>query len=200
MNLSTQVATVAVGHVQGKAFREVIALRHGYLIQVAKQRRLKRAFRNEEISKEEYLQAFKALKVSYSAIPHQLPNATLNQAPPSSFSYNHVSELNFDHLVYDTYDYLDKVISFSLSDIFVAAYDKYYKRTQDERAKEMVNYIHYGTNDETEIWLLRYGFSFEDIELVGEHINSIDENGIVFDDTIGDLQDESVMELIERYR
>ena len=197
--LSTAI-TILLWHVQGKAFREVIALRHSYLTQKTEQRRLERALRNQEISVEDYQRAFNALEVPYSAIPHQLPNSNLKSVPQSSFSRVHVSELNFDRLVYDTYDYLDKVISFSLSDIFIAAYGEYYKRTQDDRAKAMVNYVRYGTNDETEIWLLRYGFSFEDIELILDHIITIDENGIVFAESIESLRDEPVMELIERYR
>lgn len=197
--LSTAI-TILLWHVQGKAFREVITLRHGFLTRQGEQLRLKRKLTNGEISEGDYLREIKALEVLYSAVPYQLPNSKLKKRLPSSFPQVHVSELNFDRLVYDTYDYLDKVISFSLADIFVAAYGEYYKRTRDVRAQAMVNYVRYGTNDETEIWLLRYGFSFEDIELLTGRIRAIDENGIVFDPSIEGLQDESVMELINRYR
>jgi hypothetical protein len=192
--------TILLWHVQGKAFREVVMLRYNYLTKAQERRRLERAFRNEEISEEEYRRCYEALEVSYSAIPHQLPNSSLNRAPSSSFSHAHISELNFDRLVYDTYDYLDKVISFSLADVFVAAYGEYFKCTQDVRAQSMVNFVRYGTNDETEIWLLRYGFSFEDIELVFDYVESIDENGIVFSDSVESLRNEPVIELVERYR
>ena len=107
--------------------------------------------------------------------------------------------VNYDLLVYDTYDYLDKVISFSLSDVFVAAFEEYHKQFNDERAGAMVNYVRYGTNDETEIWLLRYGFSFEDIELIRDHVASVDENEIIFADTMKELSDEPVMAFVERY-
>ncbi len=196
----SSAVTIILWHVQGKAFREIMALRYGYLTRKSEQLQLERARRNGEISQEDYLKSYRALTVSYSAVPHQLPSSNLTSVPPSSFSYVHVSELSFDSLVYDTYDYLDKVISFSLADVFVAAYGEYHKRTQDERAMAMVNYVRYGTNDETEIWLLRYGFSFEDIDLVKDHISAIDENGIVFDEAVNTLREESVMELIERYR
>lgn len=197
--LSTAI-TILLWHVQGKAFREVIALRYGFLTRQAEQLRLKRALINGEISEQDYLRDIEALEILYSAVPYQLPNSKLKTRLPSSFPQVHVSELNFDRLVYDTYDYLDKVISFSLADVFVAAYGEYHKHTQDVRAKAMVNYVRYGTNDETEIWLLRYGFSFEDIELVKDHITAIDENGIVFDEAVNTLREESVMELVERYR
>lgn len=44
----------------------------------------------------------------------------------------------------------------------------------------MKNYIKYGTNDPKEIWLTRYGFSFEDIEWLKSYVSKIDENGISF--------------------
>jgi hypothetical protein len=95
---------------------------------------------------------------------------------------------------------MDKVISFTLADIFVAAYDSYYRRTEDDRAQAMVNYVRYGTNDEKEIWLLRYGFSFEDIEMTERHVLSINEDSITFDKAVENLREEPVWELIERYR
>ena len=195
--LSTAI-TILLWHVQGKAFREVVALRFGYLTRDQEQRQLRRQLREEDISYEEYEETFKGLKIQYSAIPHQLPKASLVRSP-SRFKKEHISKLNFDLLVYDTYDYLDKVISFSLSDIFVAAYMEYYKETKDERSLAMVNYIKYGTNDSVEIWLLRYGFSFEDIELIKEKVVEIDENSIQFDSSIQSLAGEPVMELVERY-
>lgn len=191
--------TIFLWHVQGKSFREVIMLRYNYLSKARLRLKLERALRRGDISEVEYNREYMSLTVEYSAIPYQLPNSTLISSPPSSFGQRHVSEINFDHLVYDTYDYMDKVISFSLADIFVAAYDSYYQRTEDERAQAMVNYVRYGTNDEKEIWLLRYGFSFEDIEMVEEYVSSIDEDGIIFDEAVEALREEPVWELVERY-
>ncbi|KIE42629.1 DEAD/DEAH box helicase [Geobacter anodireducens] len=193
--------TIFLWHIQGKSFREVIMLRYNYLSKAKLRRELMRALRRGEISENEYDREYRSLEIEYSSIPYQLPNSNLTKSPPSSFGdHLHVSKINFDHLVYDTYDYMDKVISFSLADIFVAAYDSYYQRTGDERAQAMVNYVRYGTNDSKEIWLLRYGFSFEDIELIGGYVVSIDEDGIVFNDAVGDLREEPVWELVERYR
>ena len=47
----------------------------------------------------------------------------------------------------------------------------------------MSNYIKYGTNDNTEIWLMKYGFDFEDIEWIKQYVENIDENEIVFNGT-----------------
>ena len=158
-----------------------------------------RDLRLGNISDDEYREAIDSLRIVYSAIPHQLPDLTLRGRLPSRFKHDHVSTLNYDLLVYDTYDYLDKVISFSLSDVFITAYAEYYKQYDDERAGAMVNYVRYGTNDKTEIWLLRYGFTFEDIELIIPHVMAVDENRIVFSDTILELNNEPVMALVERY-
>jgi len=196
--LSTSITTL-LWHIQGKAFREVIALRYRFLTQQSKQDQLAREHRLGNITDEKYREEMDSLTIQYSAIPYQLPNSTLRGRLPSRFKYDHVSALNFDLLVYDTYDYLDKVISFSLSDVFIAAYGEYYSQYGDERAGAMVNYVRYGTNDETEIWLLRYGFTFEDIEDVGPYVRSVDEDRIIFTDSIRELIGEPVMALVERY-
>ena len=43
----------------------------------------------------------------------------------------------------------------------------------------MANLIKYGTYNTKHIWMLRYGMSFEDIELLEDYIESIDEQGII---------------------
>ena len=54
------------------------------------------------------------------------------------------------------------------------------------------------TNDDKEIWLLRYGFAFEDISWLKAYVLDIDENSISFSDTIFNLDDEK-KETIGRY-
>ena len=85
-----------------------------------------------------YYDKVNELDIEYSAIPYQLPNSNLKKVLPSRFENKKVKDFNYDIVVYDTYDFLDKVISFSLSDIFIAAFDQYYITTKDERAKNMV--------------------------------------------------------------
>ena len=86
--------------------------------------------------------------------------------------------VDYDIITYDTYDYLDKLIGLYLSDIFYAAFIKYNERCIDERAIKMANLIKYGTYNSKYIWMLRYGMSFEDIEVLDRYIVSIDEFGI----------------------
>ena len=61
-----------------------------------------------------------------------------------------------------------------------------------------MNYIKYGTNDMTEIWLLRYGFDFDDIEWIKLYIQGIDENRIVFKEESSALPQEKLA-VIERF-
>jgi superfamily II DNA/RNA helicase len=97
--------------------------------------------------------------------------------------------VSYDLIMYDTYDYIDKLIGFKLSDIFFAAFDKYYNKHGDKRAKRLAKYIKYGTDDERTIWMLRYGLSFEDIEILGEHIDDIGEGRISFKNSIEQVAD-----------
>ena len=101
-------------------------------------------------------------------------------------------------LGFDTYDYIDKVISLSLSDPLCAAFTLYYAKTKDVRTANMVKYIRYGTIDETEIWLLRYGFAFEDIVWLKALVEQIGEREIVFSSGVEDLSDEQ-LDVIYRY-
>ena len=91
---------------------------------------------------------------------------------------------DYDFIMYDTYDYIDKLIGFKLSDIFYAALVKYHEKLEDERALKLAKYIKYGTDNERHIWLLRYGLSFEDIEVLDKHIANVSSEEIVFKDTI----------------
>ena len=126
----------------------------------------------------------------------ELPNKTL-KCHPMYPQYMPAKKVDYDRIICDTYDYLDKLVGFRLTDVYCAAFKEYYLRTHDDRAEKMWNYIKYGTNDQKEIWLLRYGLTFEDIEIIKPHVKSIDREGIKFLDSIYTL---SVDELACVYR
>ena len=98
-------------------------------------------------------------------------------------------DVDYDRIVYDTYDFLDKLIGFKLSDLFYAIFHQYYLAYQDDRAERLAKYIKYGTEDSTEIWMLRYGFSFEEIEWLKPCVESIDQTEIKFNEEIENLSD-----------
>jgi len=183
--------------IQGKAFSETLSLRHSYLTRRDERRALLRKLKDKSITQEEFNYAFNEIKIDYSARAESLPNKDVRAISlfPRGSSVN---LFDYDLLVYDTYDYLDKVISLSLSDPLCAALTIYYQETEDDRAKVLKNFIRYGTNDEIEIWLLKYGFDPEDTEWVGQCVHHIDENGIIFVEDLSDLT-EIQLSIIERY-
>ena len=75
---------------------------------------------------------------------------------------------------------------------------KYFTKSEDIRAEKLSKYIRYGTDNERHIWMLRYGMSFEDIELLEPHIESIDSEEIIFKDSIFSVPKESRLS-VERF-
>lgn len=189
--------SILLWRVQGKSFREIISLRYAYLAQKDKQREIAARLKSNEITSEEALNQKRALKIKYSQAANTLPTSEAGRNPLFHTELS-VLDLDYDQLVYDTYDYLDKVISLCLVDPINGALKIYYDSTNDQRAIVLSNFIRYGTNDHKEIWLLRYGFEPEDIEWVKNHIVSIDENEIVFDEDIDSLPEEKY-NVISRY-
>jgi ATP-dependent RNA helicase DOB1 len=53
--------------------------------------------------------------------------------------------------------------------------------------KEDNGYYHFGTDDKKEIWMLRYGLTFEDIEVISPHIEAINSEEILFKDSINNV-------------
>jgi hypothetical protein len=100
--------------------------------------------------------------------------------------------------VYDTYDYIDKVLSISLSAVINAAMREYELKTGDTRAGKMAKYIKYGSVDETVITLTRYGFVLEEMEWLLRCVSSVDEYQIVFNENVKELDSER-LKRINRY-
>lgn len=126
-----------------------------------------------------------------------IPNKSVGYFPLYGFQAK-LNNFDYGLLVYDTYDYIDKVISLSLSNPISAAFKIYYEQTKKQKVLVLSNYVRYGTNGKQEILLLRYGFSFEDVEWLKNYIIKIDENEIIFNDKISDLEP-AKYEVIQRY-
>lgn len=189
---------ILLWQIQGRSFKEIVSLRYAFLSEKRKRREILASMKVQEISPAEAKDQIDAIEIRYSPAASPLPNALRENALRLFPRGSRVSELDYDILVYDTYDFIDKVISLSLTDPLTAAFQLYFNTTGDDRALVMKNYIRYGTNDATEIWLIRYGFGFDDIEWIKEHVQSIDENGISFLSSIGGL-DADRYEIIERF-
>lgn len=157
---------------EGKGFKEILAIRYDFL-------------------KKDGLD-----RVKYSPIPIQLPNIALKKLPPA-FDGKFV---DYDVLVYDTYDYLDKVVELSLMPAFVKTFELYYASSSDQRAEKMIKRLKYGTFDDIEILLKRYGFSSDEIPFVKQFVDTISEEKIVFKNlNIDEMQNLMLKNKIERY-
>ncbi len=183
--------------VQGKSFSETLSLRHAYLTYRDERRALRRKLREKQITQEEFNILLKKIKIRDTYRAQSLPNRDVRAVTLFNRGTS-VSDFDYDLLVYDTYDYLDKVISLSLADPICAALTIYYEQTKDSRAKVFRNIIRYGTNNETEIWLLKYGFDPEDTNWIMNYVKHVDENEIDFIDDLSTL-DEEQKSILQRF-
>ncbi|WP_333810573.1 DEAD/DEAH box helicase [Idiomarina baltica] len=126
-----------------------------------------------------------------------IPDLRLKYPYPLFPKGTKASDVNYDALVYDTYDYFDHVISFSISEKIICAFRTYRRATGDTRADKMVNLLRFGTNDNIETLLLRYGFPGSVIKDVMPYVSFIDEYNINFKDITG--APEHVLKAIEWY-
>ena len=183
--------------IQGKSFSEIVSLRYSYLSRSDERRSIQRRIRNEELSSELGNNIISELTIKFSPIAFSLPDRRHKNAPLYKQGTS-VLKIDYDTIIYDTYDFLDRVISLSLADPLCAAFDVYFEKTNDGRASLIKNLIRFGTNDPTEIWLLRYGFDPEDISWILEHVEHVDERKISFKESINSLSIKQMI-VIERF-
>ncbi len=188
---------IMLWHIQGKSFSEIVSLRYSFLCQKDEQRKIMARLKRKELTESEASKEISKIKVRYSPIAASIPNSKLKGARLFG-EYESVNKLDYDIVIYDTYDYLDKVISLSMNDPISAALELHFEKTKDVRAIYLQNYLRYGTNDEMEIWLTKYGFSFEDISWLKDHVDMVDSSRITFKESIDSLSSEQ-KELISRY-
>lgn len=170
---------IMIWKVHGKTFSKICQERYAYVSKVAERRSLSQTGHQEDADN---------LTVKYIAGYNDIPNKELRAYPLLS-AETKGKDVDYDRIVYDTYDFLDKLIGFKLSDLFYAIFHQYYLAYQDDRAERLAKYIKYGTEDSTEIWMLRYGFSFEEIEWLKPCVENIDQTEIKFNEKIENLSD-----------
>ncbi len=179
---------IMIWKVYGKTFHLICQYRYSYASRATERKHLYEQGRIDEAQR---------LNAHYMMGCHDIPDKNLTTYPLISSSIA-ANDVDYDLIVYDTYDYLDKLIGFKLSDIFYAIFHQYYEKNGDVNALKLAKYFKYGTDSEREIWMLRYGLSFEDMEWADECIDSIDETEIRFNEKIQDL-DVSKKKVIEQY-
>ncbi|UTN99992.1 DEAD/DEAH box helicase [Serratia nematodiphila] len=143
----------------GRSFKEIVGIRYSYISD--------RDGNNNGVSR-------------FSQPANKLPESNLTRSY-SLFHSVSSRDVSYDTVVFDTYDYLDTVISFSLSDVFVGAFKLYLKDTDDQRAAVFIDFLRYGTINNTHIMLMRYGIQPEDVPLVAPYLKFISEERIEID-------------------
>ena len=177
LSVFRQAIQIFLHAIQGRSFKEIVGIRYSY------------------VSKRDSERQGNA---QFTQAASKLPNNTMVRAFPLFARGILAQEVSYDAVMFDTYDYLDQVISFCLSDVFVAAFKIYGERTGDERVNRMIELLRYGTNNPRNILLMRYGFPSECVQEVNEYVESVSEENIIFQDTIGSAPDH-IRELVEWY-
>lgn len=191
--------TIMLWIMQGESFKQILNKRYAYLTELNERRILKKQLDNNLITLDDYIRTLSNMDVQYSATPYHIPDKKLFNVK-SSFEGMNATNIDYDSIVYDTYDYIDKVVEFSLLNAYVMTLSLYFKKTNDIRALSVINSLKYGSNNEKTIFLKRYGFTEDEIQALETHVKQIDENEIIFDDSIKNISDEILIEKVKRYR
>ncbi|MBR3387878.1 MAG: DEAD/DEAH box helicase [Bacteroidales bacterium] len=167
-------------------FKQLCRMRYIYASKADLRHRLK--LRNERTDH---------IKCNFVTGYSELPNKNLLKFP--LFEYGtRAQDVSYDKILYDTYDYLDKLIDFNLGELFFSAFTSFAEKYNSVLAEMFAKLLRYGTDNPRYIWMVRYGMEFEDIKNLDEHIQSIDEQGIVFKDSIKNVP-ESKKRIVNRY-
>ena len=183
-NVLHTAVKIMLWRIYGKTFKNICWYRYSYVSNSSERKKIERLGRNTNALEAKFITGF-----------DDLPNKKL-RAYSIFEKGTKAKDVDYDRIVYDTYDYIDKLIGFKLSDIFYAAFYLYYEKTEDERALSLAKYVKYGTDNERYIWMIRYGMTFEDIELLDKHIENINEQGIVFKQSISSIPEDKKQSII----
>lgn len=198
-NVFDTAIKILLWQIHCKSFKDICFYRYSYASKKQEREQLQKEIKNGN-EFESYIANLKLqhLQAQFVTGYAEIPNKSLQVF--SMFGNNEIKaiDVDYDRIVFDTYDYLDKIISFKLSDIFYASFNEYFEKTNDLRAKRMAQLVKYGTEDEKEIMMLRYGFSFEDMEWLEPYIKKINQEEIVFSREIKKLPIEK-MDIIKRF-
>jgi len=148
---------------QGRSFSEIVGIRYSFI-----------SGRDDKFSPH----------AKFSQPAHKLPDSRLVNKFSLFKEATPKDKVSYDAIMYDTYDYSDQVLSFSLSDTLIAAFEIYNEHQNDSRASRIIELLRYSTNNNRHILLLRYGFPPEAVKEIEAYIQEINENTIVFKETI----------------
>lgn len=179
-NVLNSAIKIILWRVHGKTFKNICWYRYSY---ASKSHERRNNDNNSDLLGAQFITGYK-----------DLPDKTLRVFSLFPIGTK-AKDVDYDLIMYDTYDYIDKLIGFKLSDVFYAAFFKYFQETKDTRADRLAKFIKYGTDNTRFIWMLRYGLSFEDIEVLDSHILEINSREIVFKESINQVSTEDKLSI-----
>jgi ATP-dependent RNA helicase DOB1 len=185
-NVLDTAIKIIIWRVHGKTFKNICWYRYSQASRTNERAQLEKSGRNTDQITANFITGYHPIPDKNHNVYSLFPEET------------RAVDVDYDRIMTDTYDFIDKIISFKLTDVFYASLIKYFEKKEDSRAVKLAKYIKYGTDNERHIWMLRYGMSFEDIEKLERHIDSIDSEEIVFKDTIRSVSLEE-RQSIERF-
>jgi ATP-dependent RNA helicase DOB1 len=185
-NVINTAIRIILLRIYGRSYKAICAYRYSYASKVREREQLERQGRKSD-----------ELEAAFITGYHDIPDRNL-KAFSLFLKGTKAVNVDYDLIMYDTYDYMDKLIGFRLSDIFYATFWKYFERTNDDRAERLSKFVRYGTDNERYIWMLRYGLSFEDIDVFDHHIDSIDATQIAFKQSIWEISAD-IRKRVERF-
>src|SRR5690554_7385267 len=116
-----QAMSIFLQVIQGRTFREIVGIRYSYISK-----------------KDEGRQGYAA----FSQPAAKLPKSTLTQTYSIFDKDTLAKNVSYDAVVFDTYDYLDQVISFSLTESFITSFKIYKDQTSDLRSDKKIGRAH----------------------------------------------------------
>lgn len=182
-NIFNTAIKIILWKVHGKTFKNICWYRYSYASQSNLRRKTSSAM-------------LKILPAKFFTEYSEIPNKNLN--PYNALQNVLAKDVDYDFIISDTYDYIDKLIGFKLIDVLYACLIKFNDKQEDKRAVKLSKLIKYGTDSDRHILMLRYGLTFEDIEILDYYIVSISEEEIKVKNSIYDLPS-SVLQPIKRY-
>ncbi|MDD2466657.1 MAG: DEAD/DEAH box helicase [Desulfobulbus sp.] len=172
-----QAISILIQAIQGRSFREIVGIRFSYIS-------------NKDEGRKGY--------ALFSQQAAKLPKSTLTKTYSIFDQTTLAKNVSYDAVVFDTYDYLDQVISFSLTDSFITTFKIYKDETSDQRSDKMIELLRFGTNNTVHTLLMRYGFPPEDVAEISKYIIFINEDTITFKPEISDAP-KYIQEMAEWY-
>ena len=185
----TTAIKIMLWRIKGKKFSQIVWFRYSYASRTRErhEKLVEAKTDMDKIKARSYCNSLPANQITEFAM---IPNKNLN---PISLTYKQRAvDVDYDRVMVDTYDYMDKLLGFRLGDVFYATFFKYGEKQSDNLSLKLAQYIKYGTTNEKSIWLLRYGFEFEDFDWIYDKVISIDSTEIKFNDNISSLNEEQL--------